>query len=77
MERNQEFINNAKMEQLAEEDLNNVAGGVVSVQISGVKKEGAGGYHYSVDTFMLDQMKKELDDKYTKKVENLLRSGEW
>lgn len=77
MERNKEFIANAKNEQLTNEEMEKVAGGVVSVQISGVKREGAGGFSYSADPFTLNQMKKECDDKYIKKVENLLRTGEW
>lgn len=72
-----EFIDKAKSELLTNEEMEKVAGGVVSVQISGVKREGTGASHYSADSFMLNQMKKDLADSNLKKVENLLRTGEW
>ncbi|MDO4920731.1 MAG: hypothetical protein Q4E64_02740 [Phascolarctobacterium sp.] len=75
MEGNKEFIANAKNEQLTEKEMEAVAGGG-SIECSGVKRAGLGG-SYSTDTFMLNKMKKELEDSNLKKVENLLRSGEW
>lgn len=76
MERNKEFIENAKMEQLTEEEMKAVAGGI-SIECRGVERTDIKKGHYAADYITLEKMKKELDDKYTKKVENLLRSGEW
>lgn len=75
MEQNREFIDNAKMEQLTQEEMEAVAGGV-SIEIRGVERTDIRKGHYAADYITLEKLKNELNEKRLKDVEHFLNTGE-
>lgn len=75
MERGKEFIDNAKSEQLTNEEMAAVAGGAIRWEISGRQRDESERHHYTADPFMLNQMKKESEASNLKKIEALWRSA--